>query len=121
VKHASSIHTFAALERRETALMRAACGASHRADAAAGREAHDLYAVRSSFAYASVWTAQACRLMDLRSARSACICSRLRVAARSAREIAAHHDAQRRRWATLLRGLHRRESRRASQGVPCPD
>jgi hypothetical protein len=100
------------LERREAALVRAELAIAAACDAADREDDRRMLAARSSVARLSQWTAASCMFVDLRSARSNSERASRSFESERARARAGTHDALRRRWATLVRGLMRRESRR---------
>jgi len=66
------------------------------------------------------WSAATCVFVHVRTARGVANVAAMIERAGSLREAADEHDRQRFRWAMLVRGVRRREARRAASEAPCP-
>jgi hypothetical protein len=76
---------------------------------------------RANLTIAGRWSATCCGFVHLRTERCAAVKRRLAIDAGQARAAAGEHEARRKYWATLVRGLERRDSRRKSMGASCLD
>jgi hypothetical protein len=122
LKRARALDACSTLERREAAFVRAELAIAAACEGADREDERRMTAARSSVARLPQWTAAACAFIDMRRLRSKIEKTRRADESERARQRARAHDAQRRHWAALVRGLQRRESRRCTQSedTSCP-
>jgi len=115
VKRPGALAVCATLERRATAAARAALAQARRLEVARIQEQAAASVARMTLAREPGWPSDICGLVDRRSARARIASDSLSIGVAKARASARAHDAERRRWAQLVRGLERRAVRRAQE------
>jgi hypothetical protein len=122
LKRARALDACSSLERREAAFVRADLALVAACDGADREDGRRMSAARSTIARLPQWTAASCAFLEMRETRSKIEKSRRADESERAHRRAREHDALRRHWATLVRGLQRREARRRVQDedMACP-
>jgi len=122
VKRRSALDACESLERAAAASLRAELATAARCADDDRLDDREMLTMRSGFARLGRWTADSCAFVHLRAVRSTIDKGRRSGEAANALRRAATHDAQRVHWATLVRGLQRREARRRERDGdhPCP-
>jgi hypothetical protein len=115
LKRTRALDVCASLERREAALQRAELSIVAACDDADRYDDRVLLASRSAVARLQLWASDSCAFVDLRRVRSTVERAGRAFESERARERAVAHDTLRRHWASLVRGLRRRESRRGAR------
>ena len=121
MKQSRALATCATLERRAAAAVMASSAERRRTEAAAAREHLRNDAIRTFMTSQPVWTSELCSIIARRTDRMHAMLRDLEQRKESAELSGEIHEARRRRWARLVRGLERRIARAAEQEPVWPD
>ena len=116
-----ALATCATLERRAAAAVFASNVERRRAEAAAAYEHERTDALRAFMASQPLWSSELCSIVVRRIDRTHAILQDLEQRKTSAQRWGESHEARRRRWARMVRGLERRIARAAEQEPVWPD
>lgn len=121
MRPSSALTTCGMLERRAAAAVYAANAERLRTEAAAAHARRRSDAIRALMAFEPIWTSELCSIVERRSDRTREMLGDLARRRAGAQRKGEAYEAQRRRWARMVRGLERRIAREAELESPWPD
>jgi hypothetical protein len=92
-----------------------------RTETASAHERQGNEAIRAFMALQPLWTSELCSIVERRADRTQAMLRVLAQRRASAERDTETHEARRRRWARMVRGLDRRIARAAEQETAWPD
>ncbi|HYK52449.1 MAG TPA: hypothetical protein VEV38_02860 [Candidatus Eremiobacteraceae bacterium] len=121
MKQSRALATCATLERRAAAAVRASNAERRRVESMASDERDRGHSARVWIASQPLWTSDLCSILECRADRMRHTLADLTRRGARADASGAASDAERRRWARIMRGLERRLARAADLESPWPD